>query len=151
VNLLSPALMIVAGLVLVAVLRPRQRRASVRADGGPGAELSFGQLLDVELPAGVAAEDVRVRLVRSGINVYTGSGEDIQLRAVWRWSWRRRDLVVHDRREPEWSPEWSRPIAERAWAMRAPAARPRWAERWARDGLIGAAVVLVAAFVVMGR
>ncbi len=70
----------------------------------------------VELPDGEQLADVR--LTRSCVSVYTTTGERIQLAAVWRWSPWRRALVAYSRRSPEWSPSWSRPLAEEAWANR---------------------------------
>jgi hypothetical protein len=137
-------LTIAAGVRLVA----RTVRRSSAVAGGSGSEVAAAQLLaGVELPADVAAGELRVRLTRSSVCIYAGRGRGIRLRAVWRWSaWRRR-LVIHDRREPQWSPDWSRPIAERAWAM-GPATRR--AGLSAVEALPGVAVVLVAALAVMG-
>jgi hypothetical protein len=70
------------------------------------------------LPGGVELEDLTVRVFRSSVCVYESGAERIRLLAVWRWSWLRRKLVAHSRRDPEWSPEWSRPLAERAWSAR---------------------------------
>jgi hypothetical protein len=109
-------LTIAAGVRLVEMVVARTARRASAMAGGSGSEVAVVQLLaGVELPADVVAGELRVRLTRSSVCIYAGRGKGTRLRAVWRWSaWRRR-LVIHDRREPQWSPAWSRPIAERAW------------------------------------
>ena len=70
------------------------------------------------LPGGVDFEDLTVRVSGATVCVYNVGADRVKLLAIWRWSWWRRKLVAHSRQDPDWSPEWSRPLAERAWAAR---------------------------------
>lgn len=65
-----------------------------------------------------AAASLQSRVTRSCVCLYRGHCPDVQLMAVWRWSRRSGELVAYDRRHPEWSPAWTRDVAERAWGAR---------------------------------
>jgi hypothetical protein len=122
VSLLAGVAIVGAGVALVVAGGRRMAGRPAPAASSASIVASWPAADLVELPADVAADAVRVRVTRSyayvylvGPGVYDLDGESARLIAVWRWSPVRRRLVATDR---QWSPAWSRPIAERGWAGR---------------------------------
>ena len=84
--------------------------------GGPDTPVSeLPAILAAAAAPGIDHDDVRARVTRSCVSVYTGQSPNVRLVAVWRWSGLRGRLVPYDRRDLSWSPEWSRELAEHAW------------------------------------
>jgi hypothetical protein len=141
VNLLPGLVCIALGVLVIGLELARRARRPVLTERAPDCAQSarLDSLRErahqvgasvVELPVEIDPAAVRVRVTRSCVYVYTrcegwpfGFGskdnpEPARLLAVWRWSFWRRALVPADRRQPEWSPAWSRPLAENAWGAR---------------------------------